>query len=154
MFQIWLENDTDPTPENLLYTLEGLQLLDLTKDIFWTIGFLFLHKKEIKKKWHRQMLISSMFSWYENIAKISQRGTFSVFDWFHQLSYKLDVLIDSTSHFCLLMVSFICTYLGRIISWDWSKANRVSPWNEIVLEERRLAACILKNDDMDHLFGN
>lgn len=34
MFQIWLENDTDPTPENLLYTLEGLQLLDLTKDIF------------------------------------------------------------------------------------------------------------------------
>lgn len=49
MFQIWLENDTDPTPENLLYTLEGLQLLDLTKDIFWTIGFLFLHKKEIKK---------------------------------------------------------------------------------------------------------
>jgi len=34
MFQIWLENDTDPTPENLLYTLEGLQLLDVAKDIF------------------------------------------------------------------------------------------------------------------------
>ena len=34
MFQIWLENDTDPTPENLLYALEGLQLLDLAKSIF------------------------------------------------------------------------------------------------------------------------
>ena len=57
MFQIWLENDTDPTPENLLYTLEGLQLLDVAKDIFWTIWVLFFtatktmkYKKEKKKK--------------------------------------------------------------------------------------------------------
>ena len=26
MFQIWLENEPDATPENLLYTLEGLGL--------------------------------------------------------------------------------------------------------------------------------
>nr|CAG4641545.1 EOG090X0324 [Eurycercus lamellatus] len=35
MFQLWIENEGDAaTPENLLYTLEGLSLLDSAKDIF------------------------------------------------------------------------------------------------------------------------
>lgn len=33
MFQIWLENETDATPENLLYTLEGLGMLDSAQGI-------------------------------------------------------------------------------------------------------------------------
>lgn len=34
MFQIWLENEADATPENLLYSLEGLGLQDSAKGIF------------------------------------------------------------------------------------------------------------------------
>nr|CAG4649179.1 EOG090X0324 [Scapholeberis mucronata] len=34
MFQIWLENETDATPENLLYSLEGLGMQDSAKGIF------------------------------------------------------------------------------------------------------------------------
>ena len=35
MFQLWLENEADDaTPENLLYTLEGLGLSASAKDIF------------------------------------------------------------------------------------------------------------------------
>nr|CAG4643082.1 EOG090X0324 [Ilyocryptus agilis] len=34
MFQIWLENDADPSPENLVYTLEGLGLMDRAEGIF------------------------------------------------------------------------------------------------------------------------
>ncbi|XP_046459748.1 THO complex subunit 1-like isoform X1 [Daphnia pulex] len=33
MFQIWLENEADATPENLLYTLEGLGMLDSAQGI-------------------------------------------------------------------------------------------------------------------------
>ena len=36
MFQIWLENEADATPENLLYSLEGLGLLNTAQGIFWT----------------------------------------------------------------------------------------------------------------------
>ena len=34
MFQIWLENEADATPENLLYSLEGLGLLNTAQGIF------------------------------------------------------------------------------------------------------------------------
>jgi hypothetical protein len=33
MFQIWLENEADATPENLLYTLEGLGMLNSAQGI-------------------------------------------------------------------------------------------------------------------------
>ncbi len=33
MFQIWLENEADATPENLLYTLDGLGMLDSAQGI-------------------------------------------------------------------------------------------------------------------------
>lgn len=33
MLQIWLESDEDATPENLLYILEGLGMMEVASDI-------------------------------------------------------------------------------------------------------------------------